>query len=98
MRRVAGEARDWDVFLASLIEWSAKQGNRARRAIDCLIGYVTARREVAQVQLQEAGRGYPFTFDRFLAETVAAVRKPDDPHCRCLLDLRILDSPTCCTG
>jgi CHAD domain-containing protein len=98
IRRVAGEARDWDVFLARLTQdWDVflasltqsrrEQGRKLGPGLDCLVGYSVARREAAQLQLQEAGKDYPFAFDRFLAETVAAVHKPHDPGLRMLLDL-----------
>jgi CHAD domain-containing protein len=87
IRRTAGEARDWDVFLASLAEWIPKQGPRHRAGLDFLSGYALARRQLAQEHLLEAGAGLPFTFDRFVSETVAAVHKPHDDHQRTLLDL-----------
>src|SRR5262249_55902277 len=87
IRRLAGEARDWDVFLASLTEWGRQQKGRLRPGADCLIRYALAQREAAQVRLGEAGQDYPFAFDRFLAETVAAVHRPDDPQLVTLLDL-----------
>jgi len=87
IRRLAGEARDWDVFLANLTEWGLQQKSRLRPGVDCLTGYAVAQRAAAQVRLEEAGQDYPFAFDRFLAETVAAVHRPDDPHLVTLLDL-----------
>jgi len=87
IRRLAGEARDWDVFLANLTEWGLQQKSRLRPGADCLTGYAVAQRAAAQVRLEEAGQDYPFAFDRFLAETVAAVHRPDDPHLVTLLDL-----------
>jgi CHAD domain-containing protein len=87
IRRGAGEARDWDVLLATLIERCREQGRKPRAGLDCLVGYVVAKREAAQRQLELAGADYPFAFDRLLAETVAAVHKPNDSSRRCLLDL-----------
>ena len=89
LRRVAGEARDWDVFLASLTQWGRQQERKQRAGMDCLVGYVVAKREAAQLQLAEASKDYPFDFDRFLAETVAAVHKPHDPRLRTLLELAV---------
>lgn len=89
IRRVAGEARDWDVFLADLTEWSRDQAGDRKPGLDCLFGYVVARRESAQLLLEEAGKQYPFTFKRFLAETVASVRKPAKSSLRTLLDLAL---------
>jgi CHAD domain-containing protein len=89
VRRVAGEARDWDVFLASLTQWSGQQGRKPRPGLDCLVGYAVAKREAAQLQLAEVAKDHPFAFDRFLAETVAAVHKPHDPCLHTLMDLAV---------
>jgi CHAD domain-containing protein len=86
---VAGEARDWDVFLASLTQRPGERGRKLRSGLDCLVGYVVAKREAAQLQLEKAGKNLPFAFERFLAETVAAVQKPDDPGLRTLADLAL---------
>jgi CHAD domain-containing protein len=89
IRQVAGEARDWDVFLASLTQRPGERGRKLRSALDCLVGYVVAKREAAQLQLEEASKNLPFAFERFLAETVAAVHKPNDPRLRTLADLAL---------
>ena len=89
IRQVAGEARDWDVFLASLTQWAREHGRKLWPGLDCLVGYVVAKREAAQLQLEGAGKNYPFAFERFLAETVAAVHKPNDLHLRTLVDLAL---------
>src|SRR5262245_51299342 len=39
IRRAAGEARDWDVFLANVSDWGRQQRGRVRRAADSLVGY-----------------------------------------------------------
>lgn len=74
IRRAAGAARDWDVFMANLIARKHKRGDQP--GLDFLYGYAAAQRAVAQVQLEQASPNYPFDFERFLAETVAAVRNP----------------------
>jgi CHAD domain-containing protein len=48
-----------------------------------------AKREAAQLQLEEAGKNLPFAFERFLAEMVAAVHQPNDPRVRTLADLAL---------
>jgi CHAD domain-containing protein len=75
IRRAAGEARDWDVFMAGLSEWQRRRKTFGQAGLDILLGYVLAHREVAQTHLEEASQDYPFAFDRLLAETVAAVHK-----------------------
>ena len=89
IRQVAGEARDSDVFLASLTQWAREHGRKLWPGLDCLVGYVVAKREAAQLQLEGAGKNYPFAFERFLAETVAAVHKPNEVHVRTLVDLAL---------
>lgn len=87
VRRAAGEARDWDVFLLSLADWKHRENPRHRPGLDFLTGYGSAQRDAAQAHLQEAAADFPFSFDRFLAETVAAVEKPPAHGPRVLADL-----------
>jgi len=76
VRRAAGEARDWDVFLLALTQPERSPTPKQRAGLDFLIGYAFAQRDVAQAYLQDVAEDYPFSFDRFLAETVAAVHNP----------------------
>jgi CHAD domain-containing protein len=76
VRRAAGEARDWDVFLLALTQPERPPTPKQRPGIDFLVGYAAAQRDAAQAHLQDIAKDYPFSFDRFLAETVAAVHKP----------------------
>jgi CHAD domain-containing protein len=87
IRRAAGEARDWDVFLDGVTQWAQQRTDAQRPGLDFLAGYTAARRAAAQTRLEEASKDYPFSFDRFLAETVAAVHKPHDDRLRTLADL-----------
>jgi CHAD domain-containing protein len=82
IRRAAGEARDWDVFLLGL---PAGPGSSARLQAgkDLVVGYAVARRAAAQDILADASPNYPFDFERFQADTVAALHKPhghSEPH------------------
>lgn len=87
IRRAAGEARDWDVFLIGLVG-GEKQPEGRQPGTDLLIGYALACRAAAQVRLVESCPHYPFDFERWLAETVAAVQKPRaEPAVQVLLDL-----------
>jgi CHAD domain-containing protein len=87
IRRAAGEARDWDVFLIALAGWR-RRSERQRPGLDFLIGYASGRRAAAQTHLEEANADFPFDFDRLLAETVASVHRPrGDPESRTLLDM-----------
>jgi CHAD domain-containing protein len=87
IRRAAGAARDWDVFLIALTEWAASKPSKHRPGLDFLLGYGTSQRRIAQERLEELAEEQPFAFDRFLAETVAAVRMPEDSTVRTLADL-----------
>jgi CHAD domain-containing protein len=87
VRRAAGEARDWDVFLADLANREHRQNHRHRAGLDLLMGYALAQRAGAQEHLAGAAGDDPFTFDRFLAETLAAVQAPGDACLRTLIDL-----------
>jgi CHAD domain-containing protein len=87
IRRAAGEARDWDVFHDYLSNWAPKQSPARRPGVDFLLGYAMAQRDTAQQRLLEAASDYPPDFDRFVAETVAAVERPQDRSLRRLVDL-----------
>jgi CHAD domain-containing protein len=88
LRRAAGEARDWDVFLLTLAERQRKPAARQRPGLDFLTGCALSRRLAAQERLIEVANGEPFTLDRLLADTVAAVHRPhNDSEGRDLIDL-----------
>jgi CHAD domain-containing protein len=87
LRRAAGEARDWDVFLAGLAEPKHAPARRHRAGLDFLIGYALAQRVLAQDHLEQAGRDGAFVFDRVLAETVAGVHGPAGADFQTLADL-----------
>jgi CHAD domain-containing protein len=88
LRRAAGEARDWDVFLITLAQTRQRKNNRRRAGLDFLTGYALSRRTAAQTHLEEASPDYPFAFDRFLADTIGAVDEPSNgTPMRTLLDL-----------
>jgi CHAD domain-containing protein len=88
IRRAAGEARDWDVFLMTLAEEKQKGKRWHRPALDFLTGYALSQRIAAQAHLEQACPDYPFAYERFLAETTATIQKPHyDPGTRTLLDL-----------
>jgi CHAD domain-containing protein len=90
IRRAAGEARDWDVFLLALMDKHRQAPSRQRPGLDCLIGTALARRELAQANLAETGPDYPFILERLQADTVAAIR---NPHGRTVYTLGQLARP-----
>jgi CHAD domain-containing protein len=88
LRRAAGAARDWDVFLISLQDWRGGRAEAEQAGLDGLLGYALAQRLVAQAQLAAPGPGQALDFERLMAETVAAVREPRvELGSRALLDL-----------
>jgi CHAD domain-containing protein len=80
IRRAAGEARDWDVFLDDLRTWGQEQRETYRSGIDCLIGHGLAQRLAAQAHLVEASQANfaAIPFDQLMLDTVHAVRAPQD--------------------
>ena len=72
LRRVAGEARDWDVFRLTLM--SQRRPAAQRPGFDFLIGYALAQRSVAQGHLEAAAA--ELDLDRFTSEVVPAVCEP----------------------
>lgn len=78
LRRAAGEARDWDVFSAALVEREAQATPSQRPGFEFLIGYASGQRVAAQRALEEAGVDAPFDFARRIGETLAAVRAPTE--------------------
>jgi CHAD domain-containing protein len=75
IRRAAGAARDWDVFLAALTDAKRRVTARETPGRDLLIGYATAQRHAAQEQLASLGADYPDRFETMQTETLAAVRE-----------------------
>jgi CHAD domain-containing protein len=76
IRRAAGEARDWDVFLLALIEKQRQAPASHRPGLDCLVGIALGQRDLAQAHLVETGPDYPFLLERIHADTIAAIRNP----------------------
>lgn len=77
LRQAAGEARDWDVFLAALPETKVLTHAANKPALDFLAGYALGQRAAAQTHLvtAEADTGAAF---RELSETLPQrAREPD---------------------
>ena len=88
LRRAAGAARDWDVFLIGLVERRATQPEKEQAGLTFLFGYGHGQRTAAQAELEAAGLEEHAGYDAFLHETVAAVGPPADlPHDAVLADL-----------
>ena len=88
MRRAAGEARDWDVFLIALAERRATQPEKEQPGLTFLFGYAHGQRTAAQAELTAAGEEERPGYDAFVQDTVAAAEPPADlPANAVLLDL-----------
>lgn len=81
IRRAAGEARDWDVFLADLETLASRDAPDKRKSRGgLLLGYALGQRLSAQDHLRAVGEKYVADFDDFRQRTVAAVRAPESVH------------------
>ncbi len=78
VRRAAGEARDWDVFLLALRAREKGLTEADRPGIDFLIGYALGQRVAAQAHLEAADREHGQGLDTFVLETLEAVRTPNE--------------------
>jgi CHAD domain-containing protein len=85
LRRAAGSARDWDVFLADLLERERAAGAKHRPGLDFLIGYSLGQRAAAHAELEAAYQEQGPAFEAFLARTVEAVRPQEDPSAPTIL-------------
>jgi len=75
IRRAAGQARDWDVFLAAL---TARPPGSPRQLAgrDLLLGYALDQRRLAQVELQALDDDYPERFHELETEVLEAIEAP----------------------
>jgi CHAD domain-containing protein len=85
IRRAAGAARDWDVFLLDLAQRNQKPP-RLRAGLDFLTGYAFGQRLAAQAGLQAADPDYPFAFEHLIARVLPAIG-PSGDGLSTLLDL-----------
>jgi CHAD domain-containing protein len=77
LRRAAGAARDWDVFLDELRQRRPHQPPKERAGLDFLCGYALGQRAAAQEGLLAAGEEEGKEFSAFVDEVVSAVRPAD---------------------
>lgn len=78
LRRAAGAARDWDVFLASLAERLTRVNARERRGLDLLIGYAHGQRACAQAGLVEAAEKHGERLPELIEEFADALEDSSD--------------------
>lgn len=76
LRRSAGEARDWDVFLEELQPRLNRANTKHRAGLLFLFGFAQGRRDLAQEHLQEAynEKGEPFT--TCIDEVIESLERP----------------------
>lgn len=77
LRRAAGAARDWDVFLIELLEREQKADAKHRGGLDFLIGYALGQRAAAHAELETVHQEEGPTFEKFMIRTIEAIRPPD---------------------
>ncbi len=73
IRRAAGAARDWDVFLLSLVERRPERPAAEHAGLDFLTGYACGQRAAAQPELEAVGSANEPGFSAFAEEAAAAV-------------------------
>jgi CHAD domain-containing protein len=78
IRRAAGAARDWDVFLEHLLARRKTHPAREHPGLDFLAGYALGQRHAAQPQLVSVGPEQMPGFEDFVAHALEALRPPTD--------------------
>jgi CHAD domain-containing protein len=78
LRRAAGEARDWDVFLFDLIDRRRQRPAGDRAGLDFLIGLAFGQRSAAQPGLVDAANGGDEAWHEDCIERVADAVLPAD--------------------
>jgi CHAD domain-containing protein len=76
IRRAAGDARDWDVFLLGLLATKPLASELGKPALDFLTGYAMGERAAAQVRLVDAAAEAVDTFPRESENLPALVHEP----------------------
>jgi CHAD domain-containing protein len=80
IRRAAGDARDWDVFLVGLQQTPSLATAEGRPALDYLTGYAMGERSAAQEQLDCIAAEAGPSFMEESAALPALVQAPDGKH------------------
>lgn len=87
LRRAAGAARDWDVFLDELSERRKQAAEKEIAGIEYLAGYGLGQRDAAQPELVARVEAASGPFAEKARELVDAVRTPDEAAEAVLSDL-----------
>ncbi len=78
LRRAAGAARDWDVFLAELLKREQAADAKHRGGLHFLIGYALGQRTAVHADLERVYHEEGPRFETFLVRTIEAMRPPDE--------------------
>ncbi|MCI0640414.1 MAG: CHAD domain-containing protein [Gemmataceae bacterium] len=78
LRRAAGAARDWDVFLLSVVEHMSGATTRRKPGLDLLAGIAHGQRSAAQETLKDATKKSS-AWEKLNSATVAALRMQKSP-------------------
>jgi CHAD domain-containing protein len=78
LRKAAGAARDWDVFLLGLADRRSKKSDKNQPGLSFLFSYAFGQRSAAQADLESVGAEEHRSFDPFLQATIDSVRPADD--------------------
>lgn len=76
LRRAAGAARDWDVFLVDLLNREQGADAKHRGGLDFLIGYAIGQRAAAHADLEAVYHEEGPTFETFLVHTIDSIQSP----------------------
>jgi len=76
LRRAAGAARDWDVFLVDLLDREQGADAKHRGGLDFLIGYALGQRAAAHFELEAVYHEEGPTFETFLIRTIDSIHPP----------------------
>jgi CHAD domain-containing protein len=76
LRRAAGAARDWDVFLVDLLNREQAADGKHRGGLDFLIGYAIGQRAAAHADLEAVYHEEGPTFETFLVHTIDSIQSP----------------------
>jgi len=71
LRRAAGAARDWDVFLQSFKSRAVPA--KARDGLNLVTGYALSQRQAAETQLESAAQDLSKKFGKFVRKVVTSV-------------------------
>lgn len=84
-RRAAGAARDWDVFLAELLEREQRADAKHRGGLDFLIGYALGQRSAAHADLEAVYQKEGPTFEAILVRILEEIRPPNGQNAPAIL-------------